>query len=133
MSLSSCLLYYNHARWLPEHVREMMNVRVKHPARYKQFADGVFTIAKTQNPFSMIGFHQKLEQQNKELNMHGATLNLTDECVFTNCGLWQDRKLPRSSLSLRQACLRGRMPFSNIMTRFQAFYRCFSHTPRHWS
>ena len=41
--------------------------------------------------------------------------------------------MPRSSLSLRQACLRGRMPFSSIMTRFQAFYRCFSHTPRHWS
>ena len=65
------------------HVREMMNVRVKHPALYKQFADGFFTIAKRQNSFSMIGFDQTHEQQNKELKMHGGTLNLSDECVFT--------------------------------------------------
>ena len=61
----------------------MMNVRVKHPALYRQFADGFFTIAKTQTPFSMIGFDQNHEQQNKELNMHGGNLNLSDECVFT--------------------------------------------------
>ena len=65
------------------HVRDTMNVRVKHPALYRQFADGFFTIDKTQNPFSMIGFDQKHEQQNKELNMHGGNLNLSDECVFT--------------------------------------------------
>ena len=65
------------------HVREMMNVRVKHPALYRQFADGCFTIAKTQNPFSVIGFDQNPEQHNKELKMHGATLNLSHECVFT--------------------------------------------------
>ena len=45
---------YNYTRWLPMHVREMLNVRVKHPALYRQFADVFFTIAKTQNPFSMI-------------------------------------------------------------------------------
>ena len=59
------------------HVRDTVNVRVKHPALYGQFSDGFFTIAKTQNPFSMIGFDQNHEQQNKELKMHG------DECVFT--------------------------------------------------
>ena len=75
--------HYNYARWLPVHVRHMMNVRVKHPALYRQFADGFFTIAKTQNPFAMMGFDQPHEQQNKELKMHGGTLNLSDECVFT--------------------------------------------------
>ena len=75
--------HYNYARWLPVHLREMVNVRVKHPALYRQFADGCVTIAKTQNPFSMIGFDQKPEQQNKVLKMRGATLNLSDECVFT--------------------------------------------------
>ena len=40
-------------------------------------------IAKTQNPFPMIEFDQNHEQQNKELNVHGGTLNLSDECVFT--------------------------------------------------
>ena len=75
--------HYNYARWLPVHVRDMMNVRVKHPALYRQFADGFFTIAKPQNTFAMIGFDQTHEQQNKELKMHGGTLNLSDECVFT--------------------------------------------------
>ena len=65
------------------HVRDTMNVRVKHPALYRQFSDGFFTIAKTQNLFSMIGFYQNHEQQNKELKMHGGNLNLSDECVFT--------------------------------------------------
>ena len=65
------------------HLRDTMNVRVKHPALNRQFADGFFTIAKTQNPFSMIGFDQNHEQQNKGLKMHGGNLNLCDECVFT--------------------------------------------------
>ena len=47
--------------------------------------------------------------------------------VSSPSGLW--RQLPGSSPSLRQACLRGRMPFSSIMTRVQAFNRGFSHTP----
>ena len=61
----------------------MMNVRVKHPDPYRQFADGLVTIAKTQHPFPMIGFDQNHEQQKKELKMHGVTLNLSDERVFT--------------------------------------------------
>ena len=60
-----------------------MNVRVKHPALYRQTVDGFFTIAKTQNSFSMTGFDQNHEQHNKELKMHGGTLNLSDDCVFT--------------------------------------------------
>ena len=75
--------HYNYARWLPVHVRDTMNVRVKHSDPYRQFADGFVTIAKTQNPFSIIGFDQNHEQQNKELTMHGGTFNLSDECVFT--------------------------------------------------
>ena len=64
-----------------------MNVQVKHPALYRQFADGFFTIAKTQSPFSVIGFDQNHEQQNEELNMHGGNLNLSDECFFTKWGV----------------------------------------------
>ena len=75
--------HYNYANWVPVHVRDMMNVRVKHPALYRQFADAFFTTAQTQNPLSMIGFDQKPEQQNKDLKMHDATLNLSDERVFT--------------------------------------------------
>ena len=55
----------------------------KHPDLYKQLADGFFTVAKTNNPFSLIGFELNHEQLNKELKMHGGILNLSDECVFT--------------------------------------------------
>ena len=65
--------HYNYARWLPVHVRDMLNVRVKYPALYRQFADEFFTIAKTQNPFSINRFDQNHEQQNKELKMHGRS------------------------------------------------------------
>ena len=34
---------------------------------------------------------------------------------------------------MRQACLRGRMQFSSIMTIVQTFNRGCLHTPRHWS
>ena len=63
--------HYNCARWLPVHVRDMINLQDKHPVLYKQFADGFFTVAKTQNPFSLIGFDDNHEQQNKELKMQG--------------------------------------------------------------
>ncbi len=56
--------------------------KFKHPYLYKQFAEGFFT-TKMQNPFSLIGFDQNHEQQNKELKMHGGALNLNDEYVFT--------------------------------------------------
>ena len=65
------------------HVRDMMNVWVKQPALYRQFADGFFNIAKTQNPFSMIGFDQNHEQQNKEMKMHGGYLNLSETMKST--------------------------------------------------
>ena len=61
----------------------MLNLQIKPPNHYKQFADSFFTIAKTHNPFSLIGFDQNHEQLIKELKIHSGTLNLSDECVFT--------------------------------------------------
>ena len=52
--------------------------------------------------------------------------------VSSRSGLWWGRILPGSSWSLRQACLRGRMPFSSIMTRVQLLNRGFSNAPSYW-
>ena len=68
----------------------MLNLQIKHTDLYNHFAEGFFVIiviAKTQNPFSLIGFNQNHEQQNKELKIHGGNLNLNDECIFTE---WSD-------------------------------------------
>ena len=43
---------------------------------YRSKPGAFFTIAQTQTPFSLIGFDQNHEQQNKELKVHGGTLNL---------------------------------------------------------
>ena len=43
--------HYNYARWLPGNVRDMMNVRVKHLALYRQFADGFFHHCQNAKPF----------------------------------------------------------------------------------
>ncbi len=67
--------HYNYARWLPVHVRDMINLQDKHPVLYKQFADGFFTVAKTQNQFSLIGFDHNHEQQNKEQGTEDARGN----------------------------------------------------------
>ena len=97
------------------HVREMMNVRVKHPALYRQFADGFFTIAKTQNPFSMIGFDQNPDQQNKKLQMHGATLNLSGNDRVTT-------KLEAGMLTRKNAVLKHHGLSTSVQQRF------FAHT-----
>ena len=68
---------------IPVHVRDMLNLLQKHPDLHKLFADGLFTVAKTHNTFPLIGFDQNHEQLNKELKMNGGTLNLSDDCIFT--------------------------------------------------
>ena len=53
----------------------------------RSFSTTATTLAGSQNPFSMIGFDQNHEQQNKELNMHGGILTLSDECLHrVDCG-----------------------------------------------
>ena len=106
----------------------MVNVRVKHPALYRKFADGFFTIAKTQTPFSMIGFDQNPEQKNKELMMLGATLNLTDECIFTEwavAGPEIARVITEFEAGMRtrkNAVLKHHDPIPSVQQRF------FAHT-----
>lgn len=96
--------HYHYARWLPVHVRDMLNLPMKHPHLFKQFADGFFTIAKTRNLFSLIGFDQNHEQQNKEL----VGLSISMMSASSQSGLWQDQKLHGSLRSSRMVCLQAR-------------------------
>ena len=61
----------------------MLNLEHKHPDLYQQFYDGLFTVAKANNPFSLIVFDHNHEQLNKELKIHGGVLNLNDDYAFT--------------------------------------------------
>ena len=80
----------------------------------------------------MIGFDQKPEQQNKELKMHGATLNLSDECVFTEWAVAGPdiarviTEFEAGVLTRKNAVLKYHDPSPIVQQVF------FSHTPSYW-
>ena len=60
------------------------------------------TVAKTNNPFSLLGFDHNHKQLNKELKMHDWIINLSDECVLTELSVevaWVIRQGPHSKAS----------------------------------
>ena len=83
----------------------------------------------------MIGFDQKHEQQNKELKMHGATVNLSDKCVFTEWTVAGPEiarvitEFEAGMLTRKIAVLKHHDPHPCV----QRFNRGFSHTPMNWS
>ena len=76
----------------------------------------------------MIGFDQKPEQQNKELMMRGATLNLSDKCLFTEwavAGSEIARVITEFEAGMRtrkNAVLKHYDPIPSVQQRF------FAHT-----
>jgi hypothetical protein len=67
----------NYARWIPIHLRDMINLRVKHPAVHKEFMLGNFTIRKTGRAFSNIALDQAHEQNNASVKGDGGAVGLT--------------------------------------------------------
>ena len=86
----------------------------------------IFTIAKTQNRFSMIGFNQNHEQQNNQLKMHDGTLNLSDECVFTEFSVavpeiaWVITSFEAGMHTLKNAVLKHHDQSPGVQQRFVA-------------
>ena len=100
--------HYNYAHWLPVHVRDMLNLENKHQDLYKQFADGFFTVAKTSNPFSLIG----LEHNHKQLRKGMVGFSTLVMSVYLQSGLWQDQVIAEFEAQVRA-------PFPSIITRVQ--------------
>ena len=66
----------NYARWLPVHVRDMVQLSEKHPYIHAEFLKGNFVIQKSPHKFSLIGKDQSHEQSNKSLQAHGGAAGL---------------------------------------------------------
>ena len=66
----------NYARWVPIHVRDMVQLSEKHPDIYAEFLKGNFVIQKSSHKFSHIGKDQSHEQSNKSLQAHGGAAGL---------------------------------------------------------
>jgi len=66
----------NYARWLPVHIRDLVNLDIKHPQLAQKFYAGCFVARKTHRPFSAIGIDQNHEQINATLKGNGGKLLL---------------------------------------------------------
>lgn len=69
----------NYARWLPVHVRDMVQLETKHPAVYAEYLQGNFTVQKSYHKFSLIAKDQSHEQMNKVLKGKGGASDLYDD------------------------------------------------------
>ena len=69
----------NYARWIPVHLRDMMNLASKHPDVYREFSAGHFTAQKTRRVFSAIPFDQAHEQNNAHVKDDGGAVGLTED------------------------------------------------------
>ena len=66
----------NYARWLPVHVRDMVQLPTKHPQVYTEFLNGNFVVQRSPHKFSLIGKDQSHEQSNKNLQAYGGAVGL---------------------------------------------------------
>ena len=66
----------NYARWVPVHVRDMVQLSETHPDIHAKFLKGNFVVQKSPHKFSLIGKDQSREQSNKRLQSHGGAVGL---------------------------------------------------------
>lgn len=66
----------NYARWLPVHVRDMVQLSSKHPQIYTEILNGNFVVQRSPHMFSLISKDQSHEQSNKKLQAHGGAVGL---------------------------------------------------------
>ncbi|CAH1160137.1 unnamed protein product [Phaedon cochleariae] len=68
----------NYARWLPIHLRDMVNLEHTHPDIAANFVDGSFVVHKTNNHFSALPIDQAHEQHNAIIKGEGGAVGLTE-------------------------------------------------------
>ena len=68
----------NYARWLPVHIRYMVQLQLKHPEIHIKFQSGHFTVQKSQRKFSLIALDQSHEQENAKVKGDGGAVGLTE-------------------------------------------------------
>ena len=68
----------NYARWVPVHLRDMIELSTKHPEVAAEFNHGNFTIQITNRVFSSIAIDQAHEQHNAYVKGDGGAVGLTN-------------------------------------------------------
>ena len=75
----------NYARWLPVHIRDMLNISKNHPDIAVQFNRGFFTVQKTRRIFSCMTIDQAHEQNNAHVKSDGGATGLTQNPDALRC------------------------------------------------
>ena len=68
----------HYSRWLPIHVKDMLQLEHKHPRVKEEFDKGKFTVQKTAKSFSTIALDQAHEQLNELVKGDGGAIGLTE-------------------------------------------------------
>ena len=69
--------HINYARWVPVHIRDMVNLNTAHPQTASEFRNGNFTICKTRRVFSSMAIEQAHEQNNAAVKSDSGAVGLT--------------------------------------------------------
>ena len=56
----------NYARWLPIHIKDLVELPVKHPTVYREFKKGNFVVQCSTHKFSMMAKDQSHEHSNRK-------------------------------------------------------------------
>lgn len=67
----------NYARWVPVHIRDMVNLSKAHSAITAEFNKGHFTVHKSRRVFSSMAIDQAHEQNNAAVKSDGGAIGLT--------------------------------------------------------
>lgn len=68
----------HYARWIPVHLRDMVNLHRTHPDVLEEFRAGMFTVQKTNRIFSSIATDQAHEQNTAIIKGDGGAVGLLD-------------------------------------------------------
>jgi len=68
----------HYARWLPIHIRDLANLKERHPSVFAEFEQGKFVVQKSQHLFSKIALDHNQEQENEMIKGDGGAVGLTE-------------------------------------------------------
>lgn len=68
----------NYARWLPIHIKDMVQLKEKVPSVFEAFKNGNFVVQKSAHVFSTMALDQAHEQMNELIKGDGGVIGITD-------------------------------------------------------
>ena len=78
----SALNHIHCKRWIPVHIKNMLELSKRHPKIYKEFQKGSFTGQKTSKRFSCIALDQVHEQENVKIKGVAGAMSIIEKALM---------------------------------------------------